>query len=1092
MSKQRRETNPQSTSGNPKSEIRDPQSDGCPGDATIAAFARGELSAEETEAIAAHVDACEVCWGQAESDPAEAAFDDDVKWASNLREQVSVDINVPLARLNELLTEYEVIEEIGRGGMGIVFRARHLRLDRTVALKVLPALLGAVRKDAIARFEREAQLAARLRHTNIIPVFDSGQVDGTLYYTMPLIEGRSLRDLLREINETGAIDVVLGSEPPTEAVSREPSADSSKPFAVSHRQREDALPSPHSAFRNPKSQIEMTRIGSSHQSDRAYFRQVAKWISEVAEGLDYAHGLGVIHRDIKPSNLLLAADGRMMISDFGLAKAAGDESMTSPRSLLGTARYMSPEQVNQHGGEIDYRTDVYALGATFYELLAFRPMFAGADDREVLDHVLNKEPTAPHRYVQQVPRELETICLKAVEKDAFRRYATAKALRDDLERWLLDLPIHAKRASLPVQAAKFVRRRKLPVALATTSVILLLVTGIVYAAYSTTERAASMAQANAASRGLQLLIEDAEKELEEGHLAEALDKAEDGLEQAPDSLELLRLRARIFEHMGHKEKSLQAFEEILERHPDDWQTHYSMAMALTDRRRQGVPGNTRTGDDVLSRMTQEEWEQKFTYHREQVERLKPDSAEAYCLLARQQTDPHRAIELLNEALERCPTLGEALLARSIRLGQVGDYTAMLLDAERAISMRYGWAVTHSQRGRALLELGRYEEAERAYGEAIKRNPQSANAWHNRGLAKYKLGRHKEALADATKAVGLAPNFAWAYAGRARAHAGLGQLDLALADIARSIELEPDDIEIYLDRGKMYFESGRVEEALADMTRVIQLKPQDPRGYSNRAVDYITLKQYDRAIEDLTQCIALDPHNARAYRNRGHTRTLNHEYEAAVADYSEAIELQPGVPGDLRSRANLLIHLARYEDAIADLSALIELRPDSGARLLARGMVYELVGAFRLALADYDRASTMDGPVGHYAMLWKYILLRSGDHDEQAPKHPGSPNSAETKHGWTYRLFTLFTGQITGDQLLVAAATDDERAEAHYYIGVDSLLDGKTDDAIESLRKCVALNRPAIIESNFARARLRQLETPLDPASDEAASDLQKP
>jgi len=374
---------PHEPQSNPQSEIRNRQL-ACPGAERLDAFVKGQLCEAETEVVAAHLDACDDCWRRVQSNPTEAAMDDDLRWASRLQAETQVDINVPLARLSEHLPDYEIVGEIGRGGMGIVYKAYHPRLDRMVALKVLPALLGAVRPDAISRFRREAALAARLKHNNIIAVYDCGEIDGTLYYTMELVEGPSLRDVLQEIKETGAIDVVVG-EPTTETsksrnvkTSKEGEAVSSQPTAISQKHGDPSVPSSQSAIRHPKPKMAMTQVGSSTVADRSYYRRVATWMAEVAEALDYAHGRGVIHRDVKPSNLLLSADGRIMISDFGLARGSGVETLTATRSLMGTCRYMSPEQVDESRGPIDARTDVYALGATMYELLAFRPMFAGA------------------------------------------------------------------------------------------------------------------------------------------------------------------------------------------------------------------------------------------------------------------------------------------------------------------------------------------------------------------------------------------------------------------------------------------------------------------------------------------------------------------------------------------------------------------------------------------------------------------------------------------------------------------------------------------------------------------------------------------
>ena len=657
--------------------------------------------------------------------------------------------------------------------------------------------------------------------------------------------------------------------------------------------------------------------------------------------------------------------------------------------------------------------DVYALGATLYELLAFRPMFAARDDREVLSHVLNKEPP-PHRFVRQVPRELETICLKAVEKDRTSRYANVKAMADDLRRWLLDLPIHAKRPSLMVRAGKFVRRRKLPVALATTCAVLLIATALIYAAYSASHRAAADAKLVATTRHARLMCNEAHEELLAGNFAVALDKANAGLTEDPNAAALLRLRARALRRLVREDEALAVLEQILADHPDDWDAHYITALALSTL---SYPGITYYADParVVRDLPPEERRRRLAYHREQVHRLHPDSAESFVLLAAAETDPHRAIELLIEAFERCPALGEAL----------------------------------------------------------ERDPAYAAWWHNRGLAKCRLGRFAEALADANKAIELDPEFAYGYLGRARAHAGLGRVEHALADYDRALDLAPGDIEIYHERSKMHFDVDHMEESIADMTRVIELAPGDARAYGNRAVAYILMKQYDRAIGDLTRCIELEPDNAKAYRNRGHAHALSEQYVESVADYTKAIELESDVPGDLSSRANLFIHLGQYENAIADLTQLIDLQEVSESIIMQRGMAYELVGASRLALADYDKVSASSGRVGEYAKLWKYILLRESEQDKAAADILASQASAGSNHVWTDVLFDLFMERLSVEDLLAAAVTDDERGEAYYYVARKALLDGRPNSAKDAFAKCVALDRSDVLETAFARARLKQ-------------------
>ncbi|MFQ5492186.1 MAG: protein kinase, partial [Phycisphaerae bacterium] len=204
---------------------------------------------------------------------------------------------------------------------------------------------------------------------------------------------------------------------------------------------------------------------------RLYYRQAAKWMAEVADALHYAHCAGVIHRDVKPSNLIFSTDGRgVMVADFGLAKVVGDESVTLTGSLIGTYQYMSPEQVGAKRVRVDARTDIYSLGATLYELLAFKPAFKRAhtpEEREdLLGKILFKDPTPPRKIVPAVPIELQNICLKAMEKSPDSRYASAKELAEDLRRYIDDLPIVARSPSLVRRTTKFIRRHRTATAIA--------------------------------------------------------------------------------------------------------------------------------------------------------------------------------------------------------------------------------------------------------------------------------------------------------------------------------------------------------------------------------------------------------------------------------------------------------------------------------------------------------------------------------------------------------------------------------------------------------------------------------------------------
>ncbi len=271
---------------------------------------------------------------------------------------------------------YEVQAVLGRGGMGVVYQAWHLRLHRAVALKML--LAGAyARPEELERFLREAEAVAGLRHPNIVQVYDVGDVDGRPYFTMEFIEGGTLAQQL-----TG-------------------------------------MPQP--------------------------AQQAAALVATVADAIHLAHKSGIVHRDLKPGNILLTADGTPKITDFGLARGLHDSaSLTLTGAPMGTPSYMAPEQARGQKRAIGPATDVYALGAILYELLTGRPPFRSETPAATVQQLLAEEPVPPMRLNRRVPRDLETICLKCLQKEPHRRYASAAGLAEDLRRFARGEPILAR------------------------------------------------------------------------------------------------------------------------------------------------------------------------------------------------------------------------------------------------------------------------------------------------------------------------------------------------------------------------------------------------------------------------------------------------------------------------------------------------------------------------------------------------------------------------------------------------------------------------------------------------------------------------
>ena len=391
------------------------------------------------------------------------------------------------------LGDFEVLREIGRGGMGIVYEARQVSLGRRVALKVLPHAAAGDPKQR-QRFQIEAQAAAQLHHPHIVPVFGVGCDAGIHYYAMQYVDGQSLSTIIRDLR-AGLGEFPSWAEPsmpgePGRAPHSPPGAQTAgKPRPADDMPEPAAAPPPAAVARGDTTIANQARDSGSPAIDGSsvgvhkdldFCRKVARLGTQASEALEHAHSLGVLHRDIKPANLLIDREGSVWITDFGLARFSSDSSLTGTGDVIGTLRYMSPEQALARRGVVDQRTDIYALGATIYELLTLRPAFDGRDHQELLRQITLDEPTPPRRLNPVVPRDLETIVLKAMAKEPSGRYTTAQEFSDDLTRFLNYDSIRARRPSLLERVTRWGRRHRQLVAVLAASLIFCAVVSLVY------------------------------------------------------------------------------------------------------------------------------------------------------------------------------------------------------------------------------------------------------------------------------------------------------------------------------------------------------------------------------------------------------------------------------------------------------------------------------------------------------------------------------------------------------------------------------------------------------------------------------------
>jgi WD40 repeat protein/serine/threonine protein kinase len=445
----------------------------------------------------------------------------------------------PLPAL-ERLGDFRILRAIGHGGMGVVYEAVQESLGRHVALKVLlKHRLVDVRTRQ--RFEREAKAAAKLHHTNIVPVFGVGEHDGLPYYAMQFIQGLGLDEVLlelKQLNSRPQIALSVGAASVSERGDNRPlanargsdvsSADMAQSLVTGRFESLDSTSNPTPTDGRPPSSSSAVLPGAARQPGErpvTYWQSVARVGLQVASGLEHAHQQGVLHRDIKPSNLLLDTRGTVWITDFGLAKEADDrQNLTDSGDVLGTLRYMPPEAFD---GQADVRSDVYSLGLTLYELLALQPAFSERDRNTLVKQVTTSEPARVDRLNPAVPRDLATIVHKAIAREPHRRYATAAALAADLERFAEDRPILARRMRAPERAWRWCRRNPTVASLAAgVAIALALGTGVstYFAVDATLARDLADAKADEA---MQHALRETEARARAQHEKERADRAAD-------------------------------------------------------------------------------------------------------------------------------------------------------------------------------------------------------------------------------------------------------------------------------------------------------------------------------------------------------------------------------------------------------------------------------------------------------------------------------------------------------------------------------------------------------------------------------------
>ncbi|MBI4712044.1 MAG: tetratricopeptide repeat protein [Planctomycetes bacterium] len=779
-------------------------------------------------------------------------------------------VNDPI--VDKTFGKYHLEKKLGQGGMGAVYLAYDTTLNRQVAIKIL--LLEEA--ESVERFMREARATAKLKHANIIMVYDFGALDKFYYLTMDYIDGPSLDTMIKD---------------------------------------KDTNLTP---------------------------RRVAEIFYDIACALDYAHTQEIIHRDIKPSNILIDQNGRAYLTDFGLAKELSNsklgKSLTLSGTILGTPSYMSPEQTKGDKTRIGPRSDIFSFGATFYHTLTGHMPFKSGEIYEILDSVVNKDPVPPRKIAPNIHSDLETICLKCMEKEAANRYQTANELAGDLKHYLDGEEISATPLGLATKIWRRARKNRIASIsiIAAVVVLIAVAAGLIISSVQTKQE-------------VELYRREAQSAIAQKHYKDALEWCNKALALAPTDAEIESLKEKCEDAIKEQERRI-AEEKKRAEDESAAAKHLAeiraQAKAVLDRK------VTASGQDEIIRIAEESL------------RIDPTFGEAYQVIGyvyRDKKDYNHALDYFSKAIEATPSLAYSYYERAmIPAYSRNKSEEAITDLENVLKYDPQSYIGYFAKGMLQRRLDQENEAIQSFSEAIKLNPDYALAYYNRGYS-YILtkGNYELALADFNKAIELNPSFAEAYIARGGLYDGMNDYERTISDYEKAIAINPELSQEYFTGALIHSQSKDYDPAILYFTKAIEHNPNHILTYYNRGDVYAARREYDKAIADFNKVIDLAPDFAEVYFRRGEVYGNIKEYDKALADFSQSIKLKYNVQQSYYNRALVYRVLGEYDRAIEDYTSIIAIDPALGNAYYTRAILYELKEEFDKAIADYTKKVELD-------------------------------------------------------------------------------------------------------------------------------------
>jgi tetratricopeptide (TPR) repeat protein/serine/threonine protein kinase len=1021
------------------------------------------------------------------------------------------------------LGDFRLWREVGRGGMAVVYEAEQISLKRRVALKVLP-FAATMDSRRLQRFRNEALAAASLDHPHIVKVHAVGQERAVHFYAMQFIDGITLADFIAEQKGASAPRTGRPSAAPDAFLSmddrnqQDPRAKGDAAMAKASEQKADnplrtggLPPLSTDALRAGKSTDaagQRTEKSDIRHSD--YFRNVARLGVEAAEALEHAHVLGIVHRDVKPGNLMLDGEGKLWVTDFGLARTAGDAGLTRPGDVLGTLRYMSPEQALARHGLVDHRTDIYALGATLYELLTLQPPVDGEDSRQILHRIEFEEPIEPRKLNRAIPTDLETVVLKAMSKEPDRRYKSAQELADDLGRYLKDEHIQARRPGLYQRGAKWVRRHRFAATAAVVALLLLLMGGGAAAWWARHYQAEAERRQEKQEQAIVGALEQVRqlrqalhsKLARPGGVFQLLNKPGEWQAQI-QAARIAWQRAQEFQEGAEGaaaakwREEIQSLDEGLQKDEAERTLAVSLEKVRLDRsvivddklnRADALKGYPEAFRPVgLSLKPRQEAADADRIRRFWIKEQLVASLDDWALVAwlEGQMDLHKQLLQLARRADPDPwkdqvrtpgfckdpaavqKLADGLLADRAALARLSPHLLDLIggvlevtggDAERwrrQVQLLYPSDFWLSLNLAILLSNANPGEAAGHYRAALAARVQCTTAWINLGNALYRLGNHAGAISHYQKALQLAPKYA-------EAHYNLGIVLYSEKDYAAAIrrfqqalKLDPKHARAHNNWGIVLHAQKDFAGAIRHYREALKLDPKLAAAHCNWGLTLVDQQDYAGAINHFQEALKLDANLAEAHLDWGVALRAQKDHSGAISHFQEALKLDARLGLAHHHLAHILLAQKDYVGAMRHCAKAVELDPQlAGAHVTWGNALYEQL-EYHGAIGHFQQALKLDPKDAKAHICYGNALAAIHDHD-RAIRHYQEADQLDANFGQVHYAWGLalaakkdYAGAISHYRKMLER--DPNHAMAHCALADALCLQGHFPAALKEMR-----------------------------------------